>query len=107
VKIEAMQVFEEVAKCIVGGLGGTAIGYHAQKKAAKSEAVTEMQLLKTEYKEFAEFTKTELLISRSDREKCQIENEILHSEIGSLKSHVNELTMTMHNVIGTSKNKRK
>lgn len=100
-------VFAEVGKWIGGGLGGAILGYQAQKRAEKSEAVAEVQLLKNEYKEFAEYTKGELEKSRKEREDCQSENKQLNAEIYDLKVRVNELTLAMHNVIGTPKDIRK
>lgn len=105
--MDAYGIIEEVGKWIGGGLGGAIVGYQAQKRAAKSEAVAEVQLLKNEYKEFAEYTKGELEKSRKEREDCQVENKQLHAEISDLKIRVNELTMAMHNVIGTPKDIRK
>lgn len=97
----------EIAKILGGGVGGTAIGYYAQKNAAKSEAVKDLQLLKTEYKEFAEFTKRELDQSRQERVDCQAENAGLKKEIADLHVEVNEMKITIHNAIGTPKDKRK
>ena len=102
-----VSVLESLMKIIGGMGGGTVIGFFAQKQAAKSSAVKEMQLLKKEYKEFAEFTKCELQLSREDRANCQRENQELRDEIGGLKIHVNEMTIAMHNAIGTPEDKRK
>jgi hypothetical protein len=98
----------ESALKIVGGIGGgTVVGYFAQKKAAQSSAVKEMQLIKKEYKEFADFTKKELLLSREHNKDCQDENKVFREEISTLKIDVTDLTIAMHNAIGTPKNKRK
>lgn len=105
--MDAIGIIEEIGKVIGSGLGGVIVGYQAQKRAAKSEAVAEVQLLKNEYKEFAEYTKGELEKSRKEREDCQVENKQLHAEISDLKIRVNELTMAMHNAIGTPKDIRK
>jgi len=94
-------------KVLGGGTGGVVVGYFAQKQAAKSEAVKELQVLKTEYKEFAEFTKNELTISRQERKDCAEENSAMADVINSLKLEVNELTMAIHNIIGTPKGKEK
>jgi hypothetical protein len=97
----------EVGKWIGGGAGGVIVGYVAQKKAAKSEAVLEVQSLKDSYREFAEFTKKELELSKKERKECQNENDTFRDEINSLKLDVNKLTMAMHNAIGTPKDKQK
>ena len=95
------------AKILGGGTGGAIVGYFAQKQAAKSEAVKDLQVLKSEYKEFAEFTKNALKESVHDREECAKENSKMRDVINSLRLEVNELTMAMHNIIGTPKQKRK
>jgi prefoldin subunit 5 len=98
---------EFVSGLVSGGMVGVAGGYQAQKRAAKSEAVTELQTLKNEYKEFAEFTKSELELSKQERKDCQKENEALNDHVHALNVKVNELTMAMHNIIGTPKDIRK
>lgn len=100
-------IIEEIGKWVGGGLGGAIVGYQAQKKAAKSDAVVELQTLKNEYKEFAEFTKSELALSRKDRDECQKDNAEMRDIIDNLKINVNDLTIAMHNAIGTPKEKRK
>jgi len=105
--MDASEVLTELAKVLGGGVGGTFVGFWGQKQAAKSEAVKELQMLKVEYKEFAEFTKSELLLSRQERVDCQKENAELKVEVGQLNIKVNELTMAMHNAIGTPTDKRK
>lgn len=105
--MELTNLFAEAVKILGGGTGGAVVGYWAQKQAAKSEAVKDLQLLKTEYKEFAEFTKGELEASRKDREDCQKENAEMRDLIDKLKIKVNDLTMAIHNAIETPKDKRK
>jgi hypothetical protein len=105
--MDVSDVMIELGKVLGGGVGGTFIGFWGQKQAAKSEAVKELQMLKVEYKEFAEFTKAELLISRQERSDCHKENAELKSEINQLNLKVNDLTMAIHNAIGTPENKRK
>lgn len=105
--MDANDLLSEAAKVLGGGIGGSILGFFARKEAAKSEAVKELQLLKTEYKEFAEFTKNELLVSRQERLDCHKENADLKREISDLNLKVNELTMAMHNVIGTPPEKMK
>jgi len=101
------ELFASAMKIIGGAGGGTVIGYFAQKQAAKSNAVKELNTLKDNYKEFAIFTKKELILSRKDRTDCQKENEEFRREIGKLNIKVNDLTMAMHNIVGTTKGKRK
>ena len=105
--MDVSDVMIELGKVLGGGVGGTFIGFWGQKQAAKSEAVKELQMLKVEYKEFAEFTKAELLIRRQERSDCQKENGELKSEVNELNLKVNDLTMAIHNAIGTPQNKRK
>lgn len=105
--MDASEVISEISKVLGGGIGGSLLGFYARKEAAKSEAVKELQLLKTEYKEFAEFTKKELMVSRQERQDCHKENSDLKNEISALNLKVNDLTMAMHNLIGTPKEIRK
>jgi uncharacterized protein YlxW (UPF0749 family) len=105
--MDVSDVMIELGKVLGGGVGGTFIGFWTQKQAAKSEAVKELQMLKVEYKEFAEFTKSELLLSRQERVECQKENADLKGEVNQLNLKVNELTMAIHNAIGTPSEKRK
>ena len=104
--MDVSEVMIELGKVLGGGVGGTFIGFWTQKQAAKSEAVKELQMLKVEYKEFAEFTKAELLISRQERSDCQHENMELSKNVNDLNLKVNDLTMAIHNSIGTPRNKR-
>ena len=104
--MDVSEVVTELAKVLGGGVGGTFVGFWAQKQAAKSEAVKELQMLKVEYKEFAEFTKAELLVSRQERVDCQKENMELSKNVNDLNLKVNDLTMAIHNSIGTPRNKR-
>ena len=92
---------------LLGGAGGLLGGVAAERRAAKSEAVQELRMLKTEYKEFADYTREELDRSRDDRKDCMKENEAMKCEIDVLKVSVNQLSMAMHNSIGTPKAKRK
>lgn len=105
--MELSELFGEIGKVLGGGVGGSFVGFFARKQAAKSEAVKELQLLKSEYKEFAEYTKNELQLSRQERIDCQKENAELKSEIAELHLQVNQLTITIHNAIGTPPEKRK
>jgi uncharacterized protein YlxW (UPF0749 family) len=100
-QMDVSEVVTELAKVLGGGVGGTFIGFWAQKQAAKSEAVKELQMLKVEYKEFAEFTKAELLGQQTREADCQKENAELKSEVNQLNLKVNDLTMAIHNSLGT------
>ncbi len=105
--MDSSTVFLEAAKVLGFGTGGTFVGYFAQKQAAKSEAIKELQVIKTEYKEFAEFTKKELTEIKLERKECASENAIMLDKINLLNLEVNDLTMAMHNIIGTAKGKEK
>ena len=92
---------------LLGGAGGLLGGVMAEKKAAQSQAVQELQMLKTEYKDFADYTREELDRSREDRKECLKENEAMKHEIHGMNTKINELSSAMHNIIGTPKPKRK
>ena len=94
--MESGELLTELLKVIGGGTGGLFVGYLAQKKAAKTEAVNE-------YKEFAEFTKKELTALREEHKECQSENSSMLDKINECKITINDLTIAMHNAIGTPK----
>jgi hypothetical protein len=102
-----MDTISHGVSALLGGAGGLLGGVMAEKKAAQSQAVQELQMLKTEYKDFADYTREELDRSREDRKDCLKENEAMKCEIDGLKVSVNQLSMAMHNVIETPKTKRK
>jgi len=67
----------EILKIVGAGGAGSVIGYRAQKAAAKTEMVTDLDRLKSEYRDFADYTKVELkdvqeqlLASRQAEERC-------------------------------------
>ena len=105
--IDVMDTISHGVSALLGGAGGLLGGVAAERRAAKSEAVQELRMLKTEYKEFADYTREELDRSREDRKECLNENERMKGEIDGLKVSVNQLSMAMHNVIETPKAKRK
>ena len=105
--IDVMDTISHGFSVLLGGAGGLLGGITAERRAAKAEAVQELQMLKTEYKEFAVYTHVELDRSREDRKECLKENEEMKREIDGLKVSVNQLSMAMHNVIKTPKAKRK
>jgi predicted nuclease with TOPRIM domain len=53
-------ILGEIAKFLGGGTFGVFGGMWAERKAAKSDAVKELQVLKGEYREFADTMKTEV-----------------------------------------------
>jgi hypothetical protein len=105
--IDVMDTISHGFSALLGGAGGLLGGVAAERRVAKSEAVQELRMLKTEYKEFADYTREELDRSREDRKECLNENERMKGEIHSMKLTVNELSSAMHNIIGTPKAKRK
>jgi hypothetical protein len=105
--IDVMDTISHGFSVLLGGAGGLLGGITAERRAAKSDAVQELQMLKTEYKEFAVYTHVELDRSREERKECLKENEAMKHEIHSMKLTVNELSSAMHNIIGTPKTKRK
>lgn len=99
--IELSEIMTEVGKWMGGGAGGILVGYIAQKKAAKSAEMSELNEVKNGFKEFAEFTRKELEISRKDRKDCQEENASMLDTINGLKIDVSDLTIIIHQKIGT------
>jgi predicted nuclease with TOPRIM domain len=53
-------ILAEMAKVLGGGTAGVFGGMWAERKAAKSDAVKELQVLKGEYREFADTMKNEV-----------------------------------------------
>jgi hypothetical protein len=53
-------ILGEIAKVLGGGTAGVFGGMWAERKAAKSDAVKELQVLKGEYREFADTMKNEV-----------------------------------------------
>lgn len=104
---EITSLITEVGKVLSGGGIGAVVGFYAQKRAAQSDAVKEIQVIKSEYKELYEFVDKELTEAREDRKECQKENALMLDTVNGLKIEVNDLTMVMHNAIGTPKGKRK
>lgn len=105
--IDLNETISHGVSALLGAATGLISGVMAEKKAAKSEAVQELQMLKTEYKEFADYTREELERSREDRKECLKENDAMKCEIIAMKAKVNELSTAMHHIIGTPKDKRK
>lgn len=105
--VDASDIFTEIGKWMGGGVGGVLVGYVAQKKAAKSAEMSELNEVKNGFKEFAEFTTKELEISRKDRKDCQAENAKMLDTINGLKIDVSDLTIIIHQKIGTPDDIRK
>ena len=61
----------EAAKVLGGGTAGVFGGMWAERRAAKSDAVQELQMLKGEYKEFAASMKAEVAEVKSELERSR------------------------------------
>jgi predicted nuclease with TOPRIM domain len=93
--MEWNDIFGEMAKVIGGGTAGVFGGMWAERKAAKSDAVQELQTLKGEYKEFAQTMKVEvkelreeLVTSRSMEKVCEDNYRELREKYEQLDRYV-------------------
>jgi shikimate 5-dehydrogenase len=81
----------EFLKVFGAGGVGSAVGYHARKQAAKTEMVQELDKLKAEYKEFAEYTKTELKDVQQQLEKTKTAEEECYQRHREALARIDEL----------------
>ena len=85
----------EMLKFIGAGGAGTAIGYRAQKSAAKSEMVTDLDKLKSEYRDFADYTKAELKDVQCQLEKSRESEETCYRQHREALVRIDELDRGM------------
>jgi uncharacterized coiled-coil DUF342 family protein len=92
-------IMSEVAKVIGGGTAGVFGGMWAERKAAKSDAVKELQVLKGEYREFADTMKNEvkqlrveLADSRAAERQCDQNFRELRQKHDDLDAYVRRTT---------------
>jgi predicted nuclease with TOPRIM domain len=91
-------VMGEVAKVIGGGTAGVFGGMWAERKAAKSEAVKELQTLKGEYREFAETMKAEVKELRGELIQSRAAEKVCDDNFRDLRDKYDELDRYVRSV---------
>lgn len=81
----------EMAKVIGGGTAGVFGGMWAERRAAKSDAVQELQMLKTEYRDFAATMKTEVKEVREELDKSRTAEEECYKQHRQAMNRIDEL----------------
>jgi formiminotetrahydrofolate cyclodeaminase len=81
----------EMLKIIGAGGAGSVIGFRAQKSAAKTEMVTDLDKLKSEYRDFADYTKSELKDVQCQLEKSREAEETCYRQHREALMRIDEL----------------
>lgn len=81
----------EAMKVIGGGTAGVFGGMWAERRAAKSDAVQELQMLKTEYRDFASTMKGEVKEVREELDKSRAAEEACHQQHREAMNRIDEL----------------
>jgi hypothetical protein len=81
----------EIMKVLGGGTAGVFGGMWAERRAAKSDAVQELQMLKTEYREFAATMKGEVKEVREELDKSRKAEEECHQQHREAMNRIDEL----------------
>jgi len=100
------------------GAIGFGTGYFAKKRAAQTEVVTDLQLikdeaaesfklLKAEYVALADYMREELRLCRIEHVEAKAEKALLKAEMAMMSNKISELTNAMHNIIQTPKQIKK
>jgi biopolymer transport protein ExbB/TolQ len=84
-------IMGEMAKIVGGGTAGVFGGMWAERRAAKSDAVQELQMLKTEYREFASTMKTEVKEVRAELDKSREAEAECHAKHREAMNRIDEL----------------
>ena len=84
-------IMGEVAKVVGGGTAGVFGGMWAERKAAKSAAIQELQMLKTEYREFATTMKVEVKEVREELDKSRKAEEECYQQHREAIMRIDEL----------------
>lgn len=81
----------EAAKVLGGGTAGVFGGMWAERRAAKSDAVQELQMLKGEYREFAQTMKNEVEEVKIELEKSRQAEELCYQQHRESLRRIDEL----------------
>lgn len=84
-------IMGEMAKIVGGGTAGVFGGMWAERRAAKSDAVQELQMLKTEYRDFAATMKTEVKEVRDELDKSRAAEEDCYKKHREAINRIDEL----------------
>lgn len=93
-------IMAEVAKVIGGGTAGVFGGMWAERKAAKSEAIKELQTLKGEYREFADTMKDEVKELRQELIASRAAEKVCDENFRDLRDKYDELDRYVRGVTG-------
>lgn len=97
-KLEIQEIFTEATKVMAGAVTGLVGGMWAEKKAAKSAAIQELQMLKTEYREFATTMKGEVKDVREELDKSRAAEEECHQQHRLAMNRIDELDRCIREV---------
>jgi hypothetical protein len=81
----------EIMKVLGGGTAGVFGGMWAERRAAKSDAVQELQMLKAEYRDFASTMKGEVKEVREELEKSRKAEEECYQQHRQAMNRIDEL----------------
>jgi formiminotetrahydrofolate cyclodeaminase len=97
----------EFLKVIGAGGAGTVIGFQAQKSAAKTEMVQDLDKLKSEYRDFADYTKAELKDVQSQLEKSRDAEEQCYKQHREALARIEELDRGIRAITSIPSNPKK
>lgn len=89
--MEIPDIMAEITKVLGGATAGIFGGMWAERKAAKSAAVQELQMLKAEYRDFAETMKTEVKEVRAELDKSRQAEEVCYQQHRQAMNRIDEL----------------
>ena len=96
------EIIGEMAKVVGGGTAGVFGGMWAERRAAKSDAVQELQMLKTEYRDFAATMKTEVKEVRDELDKSRAAEEECYKKHREAMVRIDELDACIRSLTTTT-----
>lgn len=95
-------IMNEMAKVVGGGTAGVFGGMWAERRAAKSDAVQELQMLKTEYRDFAATMKGEVKEVREELDKSRTAEEECYKKHREAMVRIDELDACIRSLTTTT-----